>query len=484
MGADLEMRKCRIERELAALGQAHVFRWWPELSREGRERLLTQLEVLDLEGFRHRLQLLRTGGRGKKFIGKMTTPDYIRLPRTPEEKQRFAEARACGERLLSEGRVGVVMVAGGQGTRLGYHHPKGMFPIGPVTERSLFQIHAEKIIARGRRHGTSIPWCIMTSEATHAETVAFFEKNRAFGLAEKDLRFFRQEMIPAVDHEHRLILEAKDRIFCNPNGHGGTLKAMWEEGVVEWLERRGVTGVYYFQVDNAGLNLVDPVFLGFHHLAGAEMSCKALIKKAPEERLGIFGLVDGVLHVIEYSDFDPIMAAERDANGELVYCLGSPAVHTLSLGFIRRLNESGFALPYHIAEKTMPCIDERGQFVERKNGLKFETFIFDALPLAKKWVILEMDRQEEWAPLKNRDGDESPATVRAFLTETAARWLEAAGCRVPRIEGRPAVHIEISPLYALDAEELAQKLKGVRLNIKSDLVIGPEGPRQMCVGGG
>jgi UDP-N-acetylglucosamine/UDP-N-acetylgalactosamine diphosphorylase len=475
---NLEHRKSAVEKLLKSLGQEHVLRFWPELNEHHREALLAQTEDIDYADLARRIEMFRAGGISAKFSGHLTAPEYVALPQNPAGEGRFDNARHAGEELIGAGKIGIVMVAGGQGSRLGYEHPKGMYPIGPVTDRSLFQLHAEKIIARGKRAGGRIPWSIMTSETTHEETVAFFREKKFFGIAESDVMFFQQEMIPAIDRNGKLILAGKHQIFMNPNGHGGTLKAMKDEGVLDWFAAKGVTDAYYFQVDNAGLEVADPAFLGFHAMAEADMSNKALMKIAPEDKLGNYGIIEGKLSVIEYSDFDPELAKLRDANGQLVYRLGSPAVHILNLDFVRRLNEGVFALPYHVAEKSVQCINENGELVtpKEKNGIKFETFIFDALPLTRQWMILEMSREREWAPVKNATGIESPGSTREFLTEMYAAWLESAGVKIPRAAGKSKIKIEISPVFALDAAELKSKLNPKSVDPRHDIAIGPNGP--------
>ncbi len=471
---DLEARKERIASALGEIGQGHVLRWWPELTVDRRAAFLDQLDAIDWDGFARRTELLRHESADEKFSEKLRTAPCVSLPVNEAEREQYLAARRRGEELIAAGRIGALMVAGGQGSRLGYNHPKGMYQIGPVTERSLFQIHAEKLLVRGRRAGVAIPWCIMTSSATHDETVAHFEERNYYGMDPADVRFFGQEMIPAVDRQRRLMLADKDRVFVNPNGHGGTLKALYDEGVLDWLAERGVTDAYYFQVDNCGLDVADPAFIGNHDIAGSEMSSKALRKTHAGEGLGVFGLVGDDVRVIEYSDLDARLADERDGDGELRYWMGSPAVHVLNLAFVRRLNEGGFKLPWHLAQKSISCIDEQGERVddEEKNGVKFETFIFDALSFAANPLIFEMSRAEEWAPLKRPEGEESPATVRAFLHNLYADQLREAGVPLPEdYAGR----IEISPLFALDAEDIKAGLDPADIDLSGDILIGVDG---------
>jgi len=281
------------------------------------------------------------------------------------------------------------------------------------------------------------------------------------------VRFFRQRMIPALDRNLRLVLVAKDQILLSPNGHGGTLTALAESGMLDDMERRGVKEISYFHVDNALAPAADPVFVGSHSLAGAEMSCKALWKREPEEPLGAFvrvadaGAPESRLVVREYSDLTREQMHERTAGGQLLYGLGSIAIHALRVDFVRGETQSGFKLPFHLAEKSSPFLDESGALVQPKdkNVYKFETFIFDALRDARRTIVLEIRREEEFSPLKKATGKDSPETCRRDMSALYAGWLEQAGVRVPRDEqGAPRNPIEISPLCALDAAELAARV--------------------------
>ena len=460
---------------LRAAGQGHTLRWWDELDPAGRARLMAQLRSVDLDGLRALIADVRAGRINPAPSGRPELPDYVRLPNTPEEKSAREKARAAGKHLLRAGKVAAVMVAGGQGTRLGFDAPKGTFPIGPVSSRSLFQVHAERILATRRRYGGALPWYIMTSDATDRPTKEYFEQHARFGLPREDVRFFQQRMMPALDRNFRLVLVAKDRILLSPNGHGGTLSALAESGMLDDMERRSIEEISYFQVDNGLAPAADPVFLGGHSLAGAEMSSKALWKREPEEPIGAFVRVGDTIVVREYSDLTREQMRERTAGGSLLYGFGSIALHALRVDFVRTETQSGFKLPFHLAEKSSPFLDESGALVQPKerNVYKFETFIFDALRDTRRTVVLEVRREEEFSPLKNATGKDSPETCRRDLSALYASWLEQAGVRVPRDErGAPKHPIEISPLFALDAAELAGKVPR-DLRIAGPVLLGP-----------
>ena len=364
--------------------------------------------------------------------------------------------------MLAGGKVAALVVAGGQGSRLGFEHPKGTYPIGPVTQRTLFQIHVEKVLAQQKRYGGAIPLLVMTSPATDAETRQFFAEQRYFGLAENDVHFFRQGTMPAVDLETgQLLMDAPHKVFASPDGHGGMLAALAKSGLLKRLIDQGVEALYYFQVDNPLVKVADPVFLGLHAEHNAEISLKIVPKESPKDKLGNLVLIDGRCSIIEYSDLPESMGARRTPDGKLWIWAGSPAIHIFDMAFLERMTSKGIKIPFHIARKKVPHVNEEGKLVQpqKENALKFERFIFDLLPLADRCILVETSRAEEFMPLKNGSGPDSPETVRQALSNLYASWLEKAGARLPRKEnGDVAIPVEISPLFALDVEELARRL--------------------------
>jgi UDP-N-acetylglucosamine/UDP-N-acetylgalactosamine diphosphorylase len=451
---------------LAQHRQESILRWWDDLDAAGRKGLASEIAALDLDQIDGLVaRFVKEGATASEPMGRVEPIDVVRLPRTDGE--RIAQRRVAeeGAALLAGGQVGIVLVAGGSGTRLGFDGPKGLFPIGPVSAVSLFQIHAEKIVAMGRRYGKPLPLYVMTSPDNHAATVAFFEKNNNFGLDR--VRFFTQGQMPAVDLKTgHILLAEKGHIALSPDGHGGTLTALASRGpndepsCLDEMRERGIKTLFYFQVDNPLVKIADPVFLGHHHQAGAEMSFKVIEKIAPDEKLGVVVLVDGRPQVIEYSDLSTELAERREPEGSLSLWAGSIAVHLLERSFVERLVVAS-ELPFHRAIKKVPYMDDSGEVVQptERNAVKFERFIFDALPLAKRWLLMETSRTKEFEPLKNATGPDSPATVRQRVSDLHADWLERAGATVRRRpDGSVPFGIEISPLLALDAEELKTKL--------------------------
>ena len=467
----LERKGAALLKRLAKLGQEHVFKWRLELTEPQRAAFIAQLEAIDL-GELAGLMRLPEGISPHSDESQIVPPPYVKLPRTEKERRQAAAARSAGEDALRAGRIAIITVAGGQSARLRSDKPKGMISAAPITGKTPFQMHAEKILATSRRYGVVVPWAIMVSDATDNPTRVYFEQNRFFGLERENVIFFRQKTLPTLDFQRRLMLTEKDKIFQSPNGHGGTIRALWDEGVFAEFSRRGVQHVFYSQVDNPAVDIADPHFLGRHIQGQSEMSLKVMKRRNAEEKLGVLVMLAGLavpgskaqtesnLRVIEYSDLPQELKYARDEKGELKFPIGSPAIHIFDLQFLGRLAREGVQFPYHIARKPRPCLDESGNQIWPKepNGFKFEMFIFDALRWAANPTLVEMDRVEEFAPIKNAEGEDSPETCRRILSEKYARWLELAGVKVPRdANGNLRAALEISPLFALDAEELARK---------------------------
>lgn len=441
-----------IRTKLAAIGQDHVLKFWAELSESGRAKLLGQLAAQDF-GVLARLAEEYVRNKPVAALPEEILPPtvYPSVPRG-DAVAVYEKAKSRGMELLQAGKVAAFLVAGGQGTRLGYDGPKGEYPVTPVRNKPLFQVFAEQLLFWKSQTGRTVPWYIMTSDINDAATRAFFEKHGYFGYAKADVIFFQQGMIPAFGYDGKLLLESKDSLALAADGHGGSLTALRRSGAIDDLKARGIEHLSYFQVDNPLVHCIDPLFLGLHHLTGSEMSSKTIAKAHALEKVGNFCVAGGKLQVIEYSDLPESLAKKTNADGSLVFNYGSIAIHALRVSFIDRLTRSGsVSLPWHRAEKKVACIDAAGNPVkpEKPNAVKLEQFVFDAIPLAEKPMVFETRRCEEFSPVKNAEGADSPETSRRDQSARYVRWLREAGVSVP--EG--AV-VEISPLYAATAEAL------------------------------
>jgi UDP-N-acetylglucosamine/UDP-N-acetylgalactosamine diphosphorylase len=437
-----------------AAGQGHVFAFLGGLDAEGGSRLLAQAAEVDLAEVARLAGQPGAGGAATgPDLGNLAPARYEALPEAGGDADAWGRARAAGEDALGSGRVAAFTVAGGQGTRLGYDGPKGTFPVTPVKGKPLFRVFAEKILAAGRRYGRPLHWFVMTSHQNHEATEAFFAEQRCFGLDPARVHFFRQGRMPAVDFAGRILLEAPDAIALSPDGHGGSLRALERSGALNLMSAEGIDTLSYFQVDNPLVRCVDPAFIGWHLLSGSEMSSKMVPKRYAEEKLGHFCTKDGRLLVIEYSDLPVELQRETDGLGRLRFLAGSIAIHILDRDFVRRTAAGEARLPWHLAQKKIPTVDAAGMPVrpDRPNGIKFEMFVFDALPLARSPLVIETRRADDFSPVKNAEGVDSPRTCREDQLRQFSRWLVAGGARLDLdATGLPGFALEISPLFGSD----------------------------------
>ena len=468
-----------LRRAWESAGQGQVFRFADSLDEAGKQRLAGQLEALDPN------HLNELAERYVKHKPPVSIPNDIRPVKTyprepgPDQQKLYADARARGGELLSGGKVAAFLVAGGQGTRLGYDGPKGEFPVTPIKQKPLFQVFAEQLRAYGRDFGKAVPWYVMTSDANDAQTRTFFKQNNFFGLSPQDVFIFQQGMMPAFGSDGRLLLGEKSSLALSPDGHGGSLRALHRSGALADMKKRGVEHLSYFQVDNPLVHCIDPLFLGLHDLTGSEMSSKTIPKAGPLEKVGNFVEADGVVQVIEYSDLPDDLAKQTNSDGSLRFNEGSIAIHALRVSFVERLNAGGnLSLPWHRADKKVPFVDDSGNAVkpDKPNAVKLEQFVFDAIPLAKNAIVYTTERAEEFSPVKNADGVDSPATCRRDQIRRAARWLKAAGVETPTKAGEPDATLEISPLYATSADQLRRRNPGIGSIIRgASTYFGPNG---------
>ena len=439
------MNYTEAERLLKSCGQEHVLAYWKGLSTSERKALLAQIATLEPSSLKRCAAALKTGGdRQDSSDGK--APKVAELSGAALKK-----AVAAGEKELRAGRVAALLVAGGQGSRLGYDGPKGCYSIGPVTGAPLFYFHARKILARSIRYGAAIPFYVMTSEANDAATKRCFEENAFFGLNPKDVFFFTQGMWPGMTPDGKVILDRPGHVFMSPDGHGGLLAALRRSGALDDMKARGVKSVFFFQVDNPLVEIADPAFIGYHALQKSEYSLKLCAKRDPFEKVGIPMQFGKACRMVEYTEMTKEQCLRKAKDGRLYFLYGSPAIHVFDRAFLAR--EAAKEMPLHLAFKKIPFV-EKGKVIQPKepNGYKFEKFIFDILPKAKRTAFLAFDPKDEFSPVKNADGNDSPATCRADLRTKWTKWLAEVGVTVAK-----DVPVEIDPAYALDAEDLAKK---------------------------
>jgi UDP-N-acetylglucosamine/UDP-N-acetylgalactosamine diphosphorylase len=455
----------KARRSLDAVNQGHVLADFESLSEEQRTTLLKQIEGVDWP------EVGRLIETHVKRTPEVAIPDNIEpapyYPIKPGrgQKDKYRKARKQGEKLIAAGKVAAFTVAGGQGTRLGWPGPKGTYPATPIKKTPLFCCLADFIRKAQQKYDCVIPWYVMTSPENDAPTRAFFEQHGYFGLEPANVMMFPQAMMPAIDMKTAKVLMAdRDKIALSPNGHGGSLKALYASGALADMRKRGIKQISYTQIDNPLVKVIDPLFIGLHALDGAQMSSKMVAKTSAKEKVGVFCLADGKISVIEYSSLPDELAEQTDDQGQLRFLAGSIAIHVMRVDFVESLNKEGFGLPFNRAEKKVAYLDRNKQpFVEPKqaNAIKLETFVFDALPMCEKSIILETDRVEEFAPIKNADDPDpdkcvdSPLTSMRIQSERAARWLEANKVQVARDDaGHVDAVIELSHLTAIEPADL------------------------------
>jgi UDP-N-acetylglucosamine/UDP-N-acetylgalactosamine diphosphorylase len=461
-------------------GQEHLLAFHDELPAALRHALIAQIDALDFEELVPLIDAYVRRAPALELPHDLQPAPYYAagIHARQGDGARFRDA---GESLIRAGKVAAFTVAGGQGTRLGWSGPKGTYPASVVTGKPLFRCFAEQVLANQRRYRAAIPWYIMTSPINDRATREFFQDNNYFGLDPRNVMMFPQGVMPSMEiGTGRILLAEKHELAMNPDGHGGSIRALRASGAIEDLRSRGIEHISYFQVDNPLVKVIDPLFLGLHIEApdsSAEMSSKMVAKVSPEEKVGVFCRVGGKTTVIEYSDLPARCAEEREASGRLRFIAGSIAIHLMSVAFVDRLTADThrFALPWHRAVKKVPHVDPHsGQRIDpsEPNAVKLESFVFDALPLAERSIVLETGRVEEFAPIKNAEGVDSPASSHQLQSDRGGAWLEAQGVSVPHNSaGHVAARIEISPLTALEADDLSRIKLPQSINLGGEVVL-------------
>lgn len=451
---------------LAKHGQDHVFKFWDKLNESEKSGLLAQIESLDFPSIERMKKALANRNAAAAKASSISPPPVIALKGGPA-----AKALKCGEDALRAGQAGVILVAGGQGSRLGFEGPKGCYNLAPVSNASLFEIHSRKILALERKYAAKIPFYIMTSDVNDRETREFFAKNSFFGLSADGVKFFVQGMWPALWEDGRIILEDRGRIFMSPDGHGGVLRALLENKIFDDMKKRGLTTLFYFQVDNPLVEIADPSFIGVHLLNKADISIKVCAKRDPEEGVGVVVIRDGRDAIVEYTELTKEQKHERLPDGKLKIGFGSVGIHVFSLAFLEK--EARTNMPIHLAHKKVAYCDDNGNTIkpDKPNACKFEKFIFDVVPDAVRAVNLEFAREDEFSPMKNKEGNDSPDMSRRDMIRKFARWFKQCGIDVPMGENHePRYNMEIDPCYANCPEDLKKRI-GPNFRITGDLLL-------------
>ena len=395
--------------KLQKYGQEHILTYYDELSQEEKDALLVQIESTDFSVVVASKGQNRTADRG------VITP--LKAMQLSEIKQRKEEFTALGLEAIRAGKAGAVLLAGGMGTRLGSDDPKGMYNIGITKTVYIFQRLIENLMEVVRQAGCWIPLYIMTSDKNHETTVSFLKKHKFFGYHEDYVTFFMQEMAPATDYEGRVYLEEKGKISTSPNGNGGWYSSMYRWGVAQQAMKDGVEWLNVFAVDNVLQRIADPCFLGAVIAKNCAVGAKVVRKCAPDEKVGVMCLEDGRPSIIEYYELTEELMSAKDENGDPAYYFGVILNYLFRISDLEKIRER--KLPLHVVEKKISHIDSQGEPVKptEPNGYKYEQLVLDMIHELDSCLPFEVERNKEFAPIKNKEGVDSVESARALCKE-------------------------------------------------------------------
>lgn len=467
-----------LQEKYKKAGQEHVFKFYDELDTEGKAKLYEQLDGFDPD----RINVLADKALYPPKTDDDKKPEIEPLPAEVSEslleadKSKVEEYYRSGLQLIAENKVGVVLMAGGQGTRLGSSDPKGCFDIGLPSHKSLFQMQGERIIKAeqlaqkqaGRDVTPTIPWYVMTSGPTRAPTEKFFKDNNYFGLSPENVIIFEQGVLPCISNEGKILMESKGKVAVAPDGNGGIYKALITSPVRSDMRKRGIEHIHAYCVDNCLVKVADPVFLGFSASKDVDIATKVVRKRAANESVGLIVQKDGKPDVVEYSEMNKEMAEAKDTQDRLKFRAANIVNHYYSFKFLDSIEEWMDTLPHHVAKKKIPYLDTdsgESKKPEKANGVKLEQFVFDVFPFLpmEKFACLEVDRKDEFSPLKNArgTGEDDPDTSKKDIMTQGAQWLRAAGAIV--VSQGDDARVEVSPLISYGGEGL-EYLKGREIN--------------------
>ncbi|POS77755.1 UTP-glucose-1-phosphate uridylyltransferase [Diaporthe helianthi] len=457
-------------------GQEQVFTFWESLSKDEQAQLYHQLDGFDPEYINTITKKALNPPEAESNKAELEPlPESATASVLDSDADQLKKWYESGLDLTAKNKVGVVLMAGGQGTRLGSSDPKGCFDIGLPSHKSLFQIQAERIrrlqVLAHKHAGLPkdqevvVPWYVMTSGPTRKPTEDFFEKKRYFGLKKENVMIFEQGVLPCISNEGKIILDSKDKVAVAPDGNGGIYQALITSPVLGDLRKRGIEHVHSYCVDNCLVRVADPTFTGFAASKNVEIATKVVRKRNATESVGLILSKNGRPDVVEYSEIDKETAEAKDPKQPdlLKFRAANIVNHYYSIGFLEKIPTFSKELPHHVARKKIPYVDlKSGEKVkpEKPNGIKLEQFVFDVFPLLQldKFACLEVKREDEFSPLKNArgTGEDDPDTSKKDITTQGKRWLEAAGVT---LTGDGDAGVEVSPLVSYGGEDLGH-LKG------------------------
>ena len=478
--SDSEYKELREKYEKA--GQGQVLEYWDDLQDNQKAALYQQLSGFDPEYIN---SIADKAINPPKPESEDQAPRLEQLPdaastsTTIDSKQGDLDQwHKDGLQAISENKVGVVLMAGGQGTRLGSSAPKGCYDIGLPSKKSLFQLQAERIRRlqhlAARQHDKKetevvIPWYLMTSGPTRKPTEEFFEQHHYFGLDRKNVMIFEQGVLPCISMDGKILLETKGKVAVAPDGNGGLYNALINSGVVRDMEHRGIQHIHMFGVDNCLVRVADPIYIGFAAAKDVDIATKVVRKRDAKESVGLILQKNGKPDVVEYSEIDDATAEAKDPKDSnlLKFRAANIVNHYYSFRFLQSIPDWAHRLPHHVAKKKIPAIpldSKTGEQVkpDKPNGIKLEQFVFDCFPFVpmEKFACMEVKREDEFSALKNAPGskEDSPETSKYDIMQQGRRFLEAAGASVVS-ENPEESGVEVSPLISYAGEGL-EYLKG------------------------
>merc|ERR1712233_9458 len=441
-----------LRSKLTAAGQEHLLQFWEELDTNEKQALYNELSELDLDEVLEYFQrtVAEMSSAGEKLDDKMQPLTESQCGSMASSTDReLAQYESLSLEEISKSHVGILLLAGGQGTRLGTSYPKGMYDVGLPSNKTLFQLQAERIRSletlAEKTTGVkgAITWYIMTSASTIQPTLDFFAKNQYFGLKKDNVVVFQQGTLPCFTFEGKMILGAKHKLSIAPDGNGGLYRALRREGILDDMKSKGIEYIQLYCVDNILVKVGDPLFMGYCLSKGAECANKVVRKGFPTEAVGITCKVAGHYQVVEYSEITQKSAERRNKDGSLTYSAANICIHFFTFEFLNRIvMENERSLEHHVAKKKIPFINTEGVLVkpDKPNGIKMEKFVFDVFKFANKFVVWECFRDEEFAPLKNAEGasDFTPTHCRNALLALHQKWLRIAGAKLVNEDGEEA----------------------------------------------
>lgn len=406
----MEEKLLAAKQVLQKYGQEHLLNSFNSLSKEKQSELL---DTILTTNFKQMQELYETTKIKANFENVKLEP-IAHVTKADLSQEELEKYTSLGENAIKNGKLAVVTMAGGQGTRLGHNGPKGTYDLGLESHKSIFEILCDTMKEACEKYSVTIPWYLMTSDANHEDTIQFFKNHNYFGYPKEAVSFFIQGKLPMIDAEGKILLDEDGTIKQAADGHGGIFEAMRKNGVLYDMKEKGIEWVYIGGVDNVLAKMVDPVLTGLAISEGTLMAGKSVVKANSHERVGVFCKKDNKPNVIEYTEISDELAEATDAKGELLYGESHILCNQFHLSALEQISQN--KLPYHVAFKKASYLNDKGEVVQptEPNAYKFEAFLFDAFSTVDAMSILRVKREDEFAPVKNAEGVDSPETARAL----------------------------------------------------------------------